>query len=137
MAAQKGLEMLIKVDSDGAGTMQTVAGLQAITFTFDKETVDITSQDDASRWRQLMSGAGVKSIRAVGRGVFKDSAADATLRSYLASDVIRNYQIIVPSFYQIQALFAIGPIEYSGEHNKEVQHSITLESAGDPTFTPI
>jgi TP901-1 family phage major tail protein len=137
MAAQKGLEMLVKVDSDGAGTLQTLAGLQAVTFTFDKETVDITSQDDTSRYRQLFGGAGVKSMRMTGNGVFKDAAADATMRTYWAADTIRDFHIIIPSFYDVRCAMSVTNIEYTGQHNGEAQYSISLDSAGDPTFTAI
>jgi TP901-1 family phage major tail protein len=137
MAAQKGLEMLLKVDSDGAGTYQTLAGLQSVTFTLDKETVEITSQDDTSRYRQLLAGAGVKSLRFTGNGVFKDAAADATVRSYWAADTIRNFQIIIPSFYSITCFCSVTNVEYSGQHNGEAQYSISLDSAGDPTFAAI
>lgn len=134
MAAQKGLDMLLKVDSDGAGTYQTIAGIRSVTLTLDKETVEITSQDDINRYRQLLAGAAVKSCSIRGQGVFKDTAADATARTYWAADTIRNWQIIIPSFYQITAPFSLTQIEYAGEHNGEVTHSISLESGGDLAF---
>jgi TP901-1 family phage major tail protein len=137
MAAQKGLEMLLKVDSDGAGTFQTLAGLQTVTFTLDKETVDITSQDNTTRFRQLLLGAGVKSLRFTGSGVFKDAAADATLRAYWANDNLRDFQVIIPSFYSITVSCIVVNIEYSGQHNGESQYSISLESGGDPTFVAL
>lgn len=137
MAAQKGLEMLVKADSDGAGTYQTLAGLRSASFKLDKETVDITSQDDTSRYRQLFAGAGIKSMSVSGSGVFKDAAADATMRSYWANDTIRNFQVIIPSFYSVTGLMVVASIEYAGEHNGEATWSFTLESAGDLTFAAL
>ena len=42
MAAQKGKDLLLKADSDGAGTFITVAGLRTRSIAFNAETVDIT-----------------------------------------------------------------------------------------------
>ena len=42
MSAQKGKDLLLKVDSDGAGTFVTVAGLRSRSIAFNTETVDIT-----------------------------------------------------------------------------------------------
>lgn len=137
MAAQLGLNMIIKLDSDGAGTYQTLAGIRSATFTLDKETVDITSQDDTSRYRQLLSGAGVKSMSIKGSGVFKDSASEATARTYWAADTIRNVQVIIPSFYSITGLMSITNIEYAGEHNGEATYSISIDSGGDLTFVAL
>lgn len=137
MAAQKGLDMLLKVDSDGSGTYLTVAGLQNLSIRRGRETVDITSQDDVSRARQLLEGAGVKSISITGSGVFKDAAADQTLSTYFENGTIRNWRIIIPSFNQIQGPFQITDLENSSTHNGEVQQSLTLESGGDYSLTPI
>lgn len=137
MAAQKGIEMLLKVDSDGAGTYQTLAGLRTTSMSLDGQMVDITSQDDTSRYRQQLAGAGVKSMSITGEGVFKDAAADATLRTYWAADTIRNFRITIPSFYDITGFMKITKIEYAGEHAGEVTYSVTLESAGDLTFAAL
>lgn len=137
MAAQKGLEMLLKVDSDGAGTYQTLGGIQTNGLTLDKETVDITSQDEVDRYRKLIAGAGVKSMSISGSGVFKDDAAIETARSYYANDTLRNWRITIPSFYDITANFAVSRLEFSGAHNGEVTFSISLDSSGPIAWTPI
>lgn len=137
MVAQRGLDMLLQVDSDGAGTYQTVAGIRSNSLSLDGTPVDITSQDDVDRYRQLLAGAGVKSMSVSGEGVFKDAAADATIRSYWAADTQRNWRVIVPSFFQFQAAMKITKIEYAGEHAAEVTFTIALESAGSITFTAL
>jgi hypothetical protein len=40
MTAQKGKDLLLKVDTDGAGSFVTVAGLRAHTLAFNAATVD-------------------------------------------------------------------------------------------------
>ena len=42
MAAQKGKDLLLKVDSTGAGVFATVAGLRTRQMMFNAETVDVT-----------------------------------------------------------------------------------------------
>jgi TP901-1 family phage major tail protein len=51
MTAQKGKDLLLKVDSDGEGSFTTVAGLRARALAFNAATVDITNQEAAGRWR--------------------------------------------------------------------------------------
>ncbi len=79
MAAQRGKDMLLKVRDD-TGAFITVAGLRSRRIAFDAETVDVTHTESAGRWRELLSGAGVKRATITGAGVFKDAASDALAR---------------------------------------------------------
>ena len=45
MAAQKGKDLLLKVDGDGLGTFTTVAGLRARARACNAETVDVTHSE--------------------------------------------------------------------------------------------
>ena len=49
MAAQKGKDLLLKVDSTGAGVFTTIAGLRTRSLSFNAETVDITHQESAGQ----------------------------------------------------------------------------------------
>ena len=51
MVAQKGKDLLLKIDSDGLGNFVTVAGLRTKRLSFNSETVDVTNADSAGRWR--------------------------------------------------------------------------------------
>ena len=42
MAAQKGKDLLLKIDSNSAGSFVTVAGLRTKRLAFNSETVDVT-----------------------------------------------------------------------------------------------
>jgi TP901-1 family phage major tail protein len=135
MAAQKGKDLLLRVDSTGTGSFATVAGLRSRSISFNAETVDITHADSAGEWRELLSGAGVKSARIAGTGIFKDAASDATIRAYVFDGTIRDWQVVIPDFGTVEGLFQIGSFELSGRHDGEVAFEITLESAGELTFT--
>jgi TP901-1 family phage major tail protein len=134
MAAQKGKDLLLKVDSDGAGTFTTVAGLRTRAIAFNAEAVDITHQESAGQWRELLAGAGVKSARVTGSGIFKDAASDAIVRGYVFNGTIRNWQVVIPDFGTVAGPFHIGSFELNGRHDGEVAFDIALESAGELTF---
>jgi TP901-1 family phage major tail protein len=85
MTAQKGKDLLLKVDTDGAGSFATVAGLRARSLAFNAASVDVTDQESAGRWRELLEGAGIRSARVSGSGIFKDASSDETLRQYESS----------------------------------------------------
>jgi TP901-1 family phage major tail protein len=137
MAAQKGKDLLLKVDSTGAGVYTTVAGLRTKTLAVNAETVDITHSESVGQWRELLAGAGAKSARVSGAGVFKDLASDATVRDYTFNGTVRNWQILVPDFGVIEGAFQITSLDFSGRHDGEVSFELTLESAGALTFTAI
>jgi TP901-1 family phage major tail protein len=134
MAAQKGKDLLLRVDSTGAGSFAAVAGLRSRSISFNAETVDITHADSAGEWRELLAGAGVKSARIAGTGIFKDAASDATIRGYVFDGTIRDWQVVIPDFGTVEGLFQIGSFELSGRHDGEVAFEITLESAGELSF---
>lgn len=137
MAAQKGKDLLLKVDTDGGGTFVTVAGLRTSTLALSSGTVDITHAESAGRWRELLSGAGAKSARISGAGIFKDAASDATLRQYFFDATIRDWQVVIPDLGVIEGPFQIASLEFSGRHDAEVAFELGLESAGELTFTSV
>lgn len=135
MAAQKGKDLLVKID-DGAGYV-TVAGLRSRRIAFNAETIDITHAESAGRWRELLEGAGVKRAAIAGRGLFKDEATDALVRQAFFDGAVKNFQIVIPDFGTIAGAFQIVSLEFAGEHNGEVTYELSLESAGALTFAAV
>jgi TP901-1 family phage major tail protein len=133
MGAQKGKDLLLKIDS-GAGFV-TVAGLRSKRIAFNAEIVDITHAESADRWRELLAGAGVRRASVSGRGLFKDAASDALVRQAFFDGALMSAQLIVPDFGAIAGPFQIASLEFAGEHNGEVTFDLALESAGAVTFT--
>jgi TP901-1 family phage major tail protein len=66
MPAQSGKDLLIKVDMDGTGLFETIAGLRATRLAFNAETVDVTSLDSTGGWRELLSRLGRENGRDLG-----------------------------------------------------------------------
>ena len=137
MAAQKGKDLLLKVDSTGTSIFTTVAGMRSRTLSLNSETVDITHAESAGRWRELLEGAGSKTARVTGSGVFKDAASDALIRSYVFNGTIRNWQVLIPDFGIVEGPFQISSMDFNGKHDGEVAFDLTLESAGELLFTAI
>jgi TP901-1 family phage major tail protein len=135
MTAQKGKDLLLKVDQTGGGSYLTVAGLRSRRLQFSTATVDVTDADSPNRWRELMGGAGLRRASLSGAGVFKDSTSDALTQSLFFADTICTWQIVIPAFGTVTGPFQIVGLDYQGDHDGEVTFDIALESAGALTFT--
>ena len=133
MVAQKGKDLLLKID-DG-GSYVTVAGLRSKRIAFNSETVDITDQDSAGRWRELLAGSGVQRAAVSGSGIFKDAQSDALMRQRFFAGEIADWQLAVPDFGTVEGPFQITSLEYTGSHDGEVTFEVALESAGAIGFT--
>lgn len=133
MAAQKGKDLLLKLD-DGSGSFVTVAGLRARQIAFNAETIDITDSESSGRWRELLSGAGLRRSSISGSGIFKDAASDELVRTQFFAGETADWQIVIPDFGTLSGPFQITSLEYSGQHNSEITFEISLESAGAISF---
>lgn len=134
MTAQKGKDLLIKLDPTGEGSFTTVAGLRTRALAFNARAVDVTHAESAGRWRELLEGAGVRSAGITGRGIFKDAASDASVRQIFFDGAIRNWQVVIPDFGTVEGPFQITALEFAGEHDGEVSFDLALESAGEIAF---
>ena len=135
MVAQKGKDLLLKVDKNTVGTFITVAGMRSHRIAFNAESVDVTDYESAGRWRELLAGSGMQRASINGSGIFKDAQSDADIREMFFNGAIVPWQIIVPDFGTIEGLFQITSLEYAGSHNGEVSYELAIESAGVLTFT--
>jgi TP901-1 family phage major tail protein len=132
MVAQKGKDLLLKIDN--GGSFETVAGLRSKKLSFNAETVDITDAESAGRWRELLGGAGVQRASLSGSGLFKDQVSDALIRTAFFNGTILAWQIVIPDFGTVSGPFQVTALDYGGAHNGEVTFDIALESAGAIAF---
>ena len=80
MPVEKGSAFLLKVGNGAAPVVYaTVAGLRTTQLSINGESVVITSKGSGG-WRELLSGAGVRSVSVSGAGVFTGSAAETRLK---------------------------------------------------------
>ena len=82
MPAEKGSAFLLKVGSGAAPPVYaTVAGMRTTQMSVNGERVDVTSKDSGG-WRELLSGAGVRSVSVGASGIFTGSAAELRIKSH-------------------------------------------------------
>jgi TP901-1 family phage major tail protein len=137
MSAQSGKDLLVKVDMDGNGVFETMAGLRATRLSFNAEQVDVTSLESAGGWRELLTGGGVKSASISGSGVFRDGATDARARQIFFDGATPGFQVVIPDFGIVEGNFQITGIEYAGSHDGEATYEVSLASAGALIFSAI
>ncbi|MCT4684012.1 MAG: phage major tail protein, TP901-1 family [Roseicyclus sp.] len=137
MAAQSGKDLLVKVDMDGNGVFETMAGLRATRLSFNAEQVDVTSLESAGGWRELLAGAGVKSAAISGSGIFRDAATDERARQIFFDGATPGFQVVIPDFGIVEGAFQLTSIEYAGTHDGEATYEMSMASAGALVFTAI
>ena len=146
MAAQAGLDMLLKINT--SGSYVTVGGLRSTTITLNDEMVDATNKDSAGA-RAILVGAGVQSVSISASGIFTDATSETTLKtaffaqaqtsdgSAAQTPAIENFQFLIPSFGTLTGSFLITSLEYAGEFNGEITYSMSFESNGYITFAAV
>ncbi|MEE4189106.1 MAG: phage major tail protein, TP901-1 family [Roseobacter sp.] len=137
MGAQNGKDLLVKVDMTASGQFTTLAGLRATRVSFNAETIDVTSLESQGGWRELLAGAGVRSVSISGSGVFRDADTDERARQLFFDGEAPDFQVVIPDFGIVEGPFQVTAIEYGGSHNGEATYELTLASAGNLTFTAI
>jgi TP901-1 family phage major tail protein len=130
MAVEKGSAFLLKV-GDGAASpsFATVAGLRTTQLSINGESVVVTNKGSGG-WRELLSGAGVRSVSVAGAGVFTGSAAETRLKGNALAGVLDDYQLSFESGERMQGRFLISRLDYAGDFNGERTYTLALESSG-------
>jgi len=130
MAMEKGSAFLLKV-GDGAAspTFATVAGMRTTQLSINGETVAVTNKGSGG-WRELLGGAGVRSVSVSGAGVFTGSAAETRIRANALSGVLDDYQLAFEGGDRMQGRFLVTRLDYAGDYNGERSYTLALESSG-------
>lgn len=130
MAAEKGSAFLLKI-GDGGGTpvFSTVAGMRTTQLAINGEAVNVTSKDSGG-WRELLSGAGVRSVSVSGSGIFTGSAAETRLKANALAGLIDDYELSFESGERMRGRFLVTRLDYSGDFNGERAYALSLESSG-------
>jgi TP901-1 family phage major tail protein len=130
MAIEKGSAFLLKV-GDGGQTpvFATVAGLRTTQLSANGEAVVVTTKDSGG-WRQLLSGAGVRSVSVSGAGVFTGSVAEARVRGNALGGVLDDYRLSFEGGETMTGRFLVTRLDYAGDFNGERTYTLSLESSG-------
>lgn len=136
MAVEKGSAFLLKV-ADGGGAdggsavpaFQTVAGMRTTQLSVNGEAVVVTSKGSGG-WRELLSGAGVRSVSVAAAGVFTGSAAEARIKANALAGTLDAYRLTFESGEMMTGRFLVTRLDYAGDYNGERSYTISLESSG-------
>ena len=130
MPAQKGSAFLLKIgDSASPPAYATVAGLRTTQMSINGDTVVVTSKDSGG-WRELLSGAGVRSVSVNAAGIFLGSAAEQTIRGHALAGTIADYELSFEGGEKLRGRFLVQRLDYSGDFNGERNYAVVLESSG-------
>jgi predicted secreted protein len=98
------------------------------------EAIDV-SGDDENGWRTLLSEPGQRSFDLSFDGVTKDT----TLRELIitgASLLLTDVTVTFPEGDVFASDFYFSNLENTGSYNEAVKFSGSMQSSGEPTYTP-
>lgn len=130
MTAQKGSAFLLKI-GDGAQppNFETVAGLRTTQMSINGDTVVVTHKQSGG-WRDLLSGAGTRSVSVSAAGIFLGSAAEDAIRGHALAGTIADYELSFEDGSKLQGRFLVQRLDYAGDFNGERNYTLQLESSG-------
>jgi TP901-1 family phage major tail protein len=131
MPAQKGSAFLLKI-GDGAQppAYSTVAGLRTTQLSINGESVVVTNKHSAG-WRELLSGAGSRSVSVSAAGIFLGSSAETAIRTHALAGTIEAYQLSFEDGEKLEGKFLVTRLDYAGDFNGERNYTLQLESSGE------
>lgn len=130
MPAQNGSAFLLKI-GDGASppTYETVAGLRTTQLSINGDPVAITHKESGG-WRDLLSGAGTRSVSVSAAGIFLGSAAEGSVRTHALAGTLDDYELSFEDGEKLRGRFLVQRLDYSGDFNGERNYTLQLESSG-------
>jgi TP901-1 family phage major tail protein len=130
MAIEKGSAFLLKVGDGGDPIVYTtIAGLRTTQMSINAETVVVTNKGSGG-WRELLSGAGVRSVSLSGAGVFSGSVAETRIKASALAGSLDDYEVSFESGEQLRGRFLLTRLDYAGDFNGERSYTLALESSG-------
>jgi len=130
MSVERGSAFLLKVGNGATPVVyQTVAGLRTTQLSVNGAMVAVTSKDSGG-WRDLLSGAGVRSVSVSAAGVFVGSAAELRIKASALSGVLDDYRLSFEGGETLTGKFLVARLDYAGDYNGERSYTMSLESSG-------
>lgn len=130
MTAQKGSAFLLKI-GDGAQppAYSTVAGLRTTQMSINGDAVVVTHKESGG-WRELLSGAGTRSVSVSAAGIFLGSVAEQAVRTNALAGKVDDYELSFEDGTKLQGRFLVQRLDYAGDFNGERNYTLQLESSG-------
>lgn len=128
----KGGSFLLEKGSD---PYTVIGGFRSQSISINGEGVDVTNINNSDSWRRLMADGGVRTISFSGSGIIDSTAAQKAFVTDVIAQTVDAYRVTVPGIGTFTGDFQARSSELSGDKNAEGQISVTVESAGEITFT--
>ncbi|QFI62209.1 phage major tail protein, TP901-1 family [Qipengyuania flava] len=130
MTAQKGAAFLLKIGDGGSpATYDTVAGLRTTQMSVNGDTVVVTHKGSGG-WRELLSGAGTRSVSVAASGIFLGSDAESAIRTHALAGTLDEYELSFEDGAKMRGRFLVQQLDYAGDFNGERTYALQLESSG-------
>lgn len=133
MNAQKGSAFLLKIRAASAAgqplAYDTVAGLRTTQMSVNGDTVVVTHKESGG-WRELLSGAGTRSVSVSASGIFLGSEAEGAIRTHALAGTIADYELSFEDGERLRGRFLVQRLDYAGDFNGERNYTLQLESSG-------
>jgi TP901-1 family phage major tail protein len=130
MGAEKGSAFLLKIGNGAEPPVfATVAGMRTTQMSVNGEAVNVTSKDSGG-WRELLSGAGVRSVSVAASGLFMASPQELRVKANALAGLIDDYELSFESGERLRGRFLVTRLDYSGDYNGERNYALSLESSG-------
>lgn len=130
MSAEKGSAFLLKIGNGAAPPVYaTVAGMRTTQMSVNGEAVNVTSKESGG-WRELLSGAGIRSVSVAASGIFTGSTAETRLKSNALGGLLDDYELSFEGGERMRGRFLVARLDYAGDYNGERTYTLALESSG-------
>ena len=130
MTAQKGAAFLLRIGDGGSpATYDTVAGLRTTQMSVNGDTVVVTHKGSGG-WRELLSGAGTRSVSVSASGIFLGSDAESAVRTHALAGTLDEYELSFEDGAKMRGRFLVQRLDYAGDFNGERTYALQLESSG-------
>lgn len=130
MPAQSGAAFLLKITNGATPAVyQTIAGLRTTQMSINGDTVVVTHKQSGG-WRDLLSGAGTRSVSVSAAGIFLGSTAENTVRSRALDGALDDYELSFEDGAKLRGKFLVQRLDYAGDFNGERSYTLQLESSG-------
>jgi len=90
----------------------------------------VVTHKESGGWRDLLSGAGVRSVSVSAAGIFLGSDAEAAIRAHALAGTIADYELSFEDGERLRGRFLVQRLDYAGDFNGERKYTMQLESSG-------
>jgi TP901-1 family phage major tail protein len=113
-----------------------VAGLRTRSLTLDDTEVDVTTADSTGRWKELLTGAGVRSLSVEAAGLWdRDAGGKLALAQFTAGTLFTGRIAWPAAGLQFDASFQVQNMAFEAPYDGAGGFSMTVNSSGPVTIT--